>query len=103
MECFVSLELDRDVIPDQETALAVGLAILNAYYGRDLVARYEPYRAVLTRENWAILGTSAADIERQELQRKLQPGYVIIASGGGTPEIEIRKKDSKVLSLALSR
>jgi hypothetical protein len=103
VERCVSLKLDRDVVPDQETALAIGLAILNAYYGRDFIARYEPYRAVLTRENWAVLGTSAADIERQELQRKLQPGYVIIASRGGAPEIEIRKKDSKVLSLALSR
>ncbi len=34
----------RDLIPDEVTALQVGIAILTACFGKGLVARFEPYR-----------------------------------------------------------
>ena len=37
----------RHHIPDEVTALQVGIAILTAYFGKELVARFEPYQAVL--------------------------------------------------------
>ena len=31
------------LVPDEETARQVGMAILRAYFGQDIIARYEPY------------------------------------------------------------
>jgi len=39
-----------DLIPDAETALKVGRAILDKYYGEDFVRKYEPYRAIFEPE-----------------------------------------------------
>jgi hypothetical protein len=94
---------DRNLVPDEETALTIGVAILNAYYGKELVDRHVPYRAVLMRDSWAVMGTSSADVEVEALRQNLRPGSVVIAVGGGAPEMEISRKDSRVVSLALAR
>ena len=41
----------RNLIPDEATALKVGVAILTAYFGEELVARFEPYQAVCCTGN----------------------------------------------------
>jgi hypothetical protein len=78
-----------EVIPDAETALKVGTAILEKYYGDDLVHRYGPYRAIPREDQWWVMG-SREDGSTEGL-------------GGGFPEISIAKKDGRVLRIALSR
>ena len=99
----MNCEPDRDAVPDEETALAIGLAILVAQYGRDLVARYEPYRVVSAQTNWAVVGTSEAHAGASRLQRQLGPENLVIVRGGGAPEILISRKDSRVLAIARAR
>ncbi len=80
-----------DLIPDAETALKVGRAILDKYYGEGLVRKYEPYRAISDPqgENWWVSGS-----------REDGP---IQGVGGGFPELSIAKKDARVTRIALSK
>ena len=81
-----------DLIPDAETALKVGVPILEKYYGKELVDRYQPYRAVASRDEWAVMGTSLSNRDQLTSER-----------GGGFPTISISKKDARVSRIALSR
>jgi hypothetical protein len=76
----------HDLVPDAETALKVGLAILEASYGKTLVDDGQPYEAVLQGDQWWIVPHTA-------------PGM----RGGGKPELSLSKKDARVLSISLSK
>jgi len=81
-----------DLIPDAETALKVGRAILDIYYGESFVRKYEPYRAILDPhggEEWWVLGSR---------EDKSTGGF-----GGGFPELSIAKKDARITRIALSK
>jgi hypothetical protein len=80
-----------DLIPDAETALTIGRAILERYYGHNLVRRYEPYRASphpINAEEWVVLGSP---------EDKSFTGF-----GGGFPALSIGK-DARVTRIALSK
>jgi hypothetical protein len=77
--------VNRDLIPDAVTALKVGIAILEAYYGEKLVREF---KAVMNDDDWSI---------SPDRYRPLG------LAGGGDPYIEISKKDARVLSIYLSR
>jgi len=85
-----------DLVPDEETALKVGMPILEKYYGKELIDRYEPYRVVALRDEWVVMGSSET---HQDQGRS--PGGT--ARGGGFPSLSISKKDAKVSRIALSR
>ena len=72
------------------TAINFGLAALKAKYPdeyRDLVLKYRPFVAKLEDGIWHVSGTNPIKGIR----------------GGGTPEIEIRDRDSKVLKIYFAR
>ena len=81
-----------DLIPDAETALKIGLAILERYYGDALVRRYEPYRVSPDpghAEVWIVFGS------REDKS--------VTGRGGGFPELSIARRDARVTRIALSR
>jgi len=78
-----------DLIPDEETALKVGITILERYYGKELIDHYRPYRVIILGDEWAVLGTG--------------PDYHDGQRGGGFPELSISRRDGKVSRIALSR
>lgn len=81
-----------DLIPDAETALKVGIAILERYYGDALVRRYEPYRVSPDPghpEVWMVFGS------REDKS--------VTGRGGGFPELSIARRDARVTRIALSR
>jgi hypothetical protein len=82
-----------DLIPDAETALKIGLAILERYYGHALVRRYEPYRVSPDpghAEEWIVFGSH-------------EDKSVTGCGGGGFPELSIARRDARVTRIALSR
>jgi hypothetical protein len=69
-------------VPDEATASAVGEAVAIAQYGREMIAKEEPFRARLYGDVWLVHGTL-----------RPQGGY------GGTAVIKIGKKDGRILFL----
>ena len=94
---------DRNLIPDEATALLVGVTILTAYFGQDLVQAFEPYRAVLMFGKWAVMGDSPAHKEARREQERLAPDYHISVRGGGAPELTLSPTDARVEHIALAR
>ena len=93
----------RDLIPDEATALLVGVAILTAYFGKDVVKQFEPYKAVLMFGRWAVMGDSPAHKEARREQERLGPDYHISVRGGGAPELTLSPTDARVEHIALAR
>jgi hypothetical protein len=83
-----------DLLPDAETALKLGKLLLESYYGRELVCRYEPYHAVPHDGEWLIHGTAPGATRADK---------TIARFGGGFPELSIARKDARVLRIALCR
>jgi hypothetical protein len=79
-----------DLIPDAETALKIGRAILERYYGDSLVRRYERASPdLINAEEWLVLGS------REDKS--------VTGRGGGFPELSIERRDARVTRIALSR
>ena len=69
------------VIPDEATAVGVALVIFKPIYPQEEVDLFLPYHAQLKDGAWTVYGT-------------LKSG-----SKGGTPQLQIRKEDGKVLDV----
>ena len=99
---------ERDYVPDAATALTIGLAILTAYYGKEFIERFHPYRVAALKlgpagEDWAVMGTSDAQREAAAEQERLGPDFFVKVSGGGAPEVVISKKDARAVQICLGR
>ena len=81
----------RNLVPDEATALKVGIAIMTAYFGEELITKFEPYQAVLLEGKWAMMGDSPAHKEDRREQERLGPDYFISVRGGGAPELRCRR------------
>lgn len=80
-----------DILPNAETAYAVGIAILRARYGASFLRQYLPYQVIsISRQG-----------EAWCLTRKFPRGS-LARKGGGHPEICLLKKDGRVLQIGLS-
>jgi hypothetical protein len=66
-------------VPNAETAVTIGVAVLGPIYGEANVARHKPYRATLAAGIWTVRGT-------------LPPGTI-----GGSPVAEIAKDDGRII------
>jgi len=66
-------------VPNANTAVVIGVAVLEPIYGEPSLARHKPYRATLANGIWTVRGT-------------LQPG-----AAGGTAVVEISKDDGRIL------
>ena len=67
-------------VPDAETAVQIAVAVWSPIYGRDKIEREKPYSAVLKGDVWTVVGSLPSGHQR-----------------GGVAEIEISKKDGRVL------
>jgi hypothetical protein len=73
-------------LPDADAALRVGLPILESKYGKELVAKGQPYQAVSKDDRWLIVPSLPSGMR-----------------GGGRPELSLSKRDAQVMSIGLSR
>jgi hypothetical protein len=86
----VSSQVDKEywflpkegVIPDEGTAVRVGMAVLSPVYGEAKIKSEMPFKAKLSKGVWAIEGT-------------LPNGMV-----GGVASIRIKKLDGRVLGMS---
>lgn len=67
------------MVPTEETAVAIAIAVFKPIYGADKVNREKPFRASLKAGVWHVSGS-------------LPPGAI-----GGTAEAEIAQQDGRVL------
>lgn len=79
---FTSRKCNEDLVPDEETALTIGNAILSKLYGKILL-NYKPLFVKSKDTTWIVEGTLNSDVEL----------------GGGVPVIIINKRDSKVVNV----
>ena len=78
---------NKEIVPDQKTALQIAEVIWVRHYGQKIVEKFKPYRVELKGDYWIIVGSP-------------QDGST---HGGGMPEIEISKLDASVTRMQLSR
>jgi hypothetical protein len=74
-------------IPDEKTAVAVGVAIMTPIFGRKLLDNEGPFKATLAGDTWTVYGSLPKPRNSQE---------VVF---GGTATIELSKKDGHVLQV----
>ena len=70
-----------DYVPNSETAIKIAEAVWHPIYG-DKINDSKPYTAVLENNVWIVDGTLPEGMK------------------GGTPHIEIQKKDGKILGVS---
>jgi len=70
-----------NLVPDEKTAIAIGVAVLIPIYGKQQIAREMPFGAKLNGDVWRVEGS-------------LPWGHV-----GGVAEIEISREDARVISI----
>jgi hypothetical protein len=69
-------------VPDEQTAIAIAVAVWSPIYGRDHIQNEKPFKAVLTNGVWHVEGT-------------LPEGLV-----GGVAVAEISKDDGRILKVS---
>jgi hypothetical protein len=75
-----------NILPDADTALTVGMAIMETRYGTAALERGKPYKAAsFTKDQWCVFHKSDPWIR-----------------GGGHPEICLSRKDGRTLSIGRS-
>jgi hypothetical protein len=89
----------RVLIPDADTALKIGRAILERYYGVDFMRAFEPYKVMSQEETWLVVGTDP----QVGTVAETRPNTIQVRFGGGFPQIAIAKKDARVAQIALAR
>jgi hypothetical protein len=67
-------------VPDEETAIAIAVAVWNPIYGKDQIANEKPYNASLSNGVWTVMGS---------LPKK--------NSLGGVAEADISKNGGRIL------
>jgi hypothetical protein len=66
-------------VPNNETAIAIAVAVWNPIYGKENIEKKKPFKATLKEGIWYVTGS-------------LPFGWV-----GGVPEAEISKDDGRIL------
>ncbi|NJK92684.1 MAG: hypothetical protein HC904_13185 [Blastochloris sp.] len=82
LEYVPSAIKDRDVVPDEATAVAIAKAVCLPIYGESSISRQLPLKAKLINELWIVRGT---------LGKEFVGGVIIV---------EISKKDGKIYSVS---
>jgi hypothetical protein len=82
----------RDYVPNSETAVAIGEAVLIPVYGKKHVESERPYRATLKGNVWTVAGTLyCADGKPQSA--------TLPSCSGGIAIVEISKQDAHIISM----
>lgn len=69
-------------VPDEETAIAIAVAVWKPIYGKDKIQEKKPYRAALKDGVWYVSGT-------------IPQGWL-----GGVPEAEISKDSGQIIRVS---
>ncbi len=99
---------DAQAVPgpvrDAEMALRIGLRAIEERFGRAMLERYMPYRAVLIHKEWLVLGNYDLDGSIAKLREAAGPdSFVSVRGGGGAPDASISAEDGRVLSVGRGR
>lgn len=85
-----SQSLPKFVVPNAETAVKIGEAVLIPVYGKKKVEAEEPFKAKLTAGVWVVSGT---------LHCPDGHGGITTSCLGGVAVVQISKEDGRVLSM----
>ena len=91
----------RELVPDEDTARQIGMAILNTYFGKDVIARFEPYSVSRHFGSWFIIGETEEIREARREERRT--GNHTAIRGGGMPGMSISAQDARVESISYQR
>ena len=80
-------------VPDQETAIAIGVAVAKRAFGEDLVMSEAPFTSSLERGTWVVTGT----LPKPGAEDK--DGNVVLFVKGGTFEVHLRRSDGKIVKV----
>jgi hypothetical protein len=73
---------DGDILPDAETALAVGRVILQRYYGPEVMDRFGPLEAMPGKGEWSVFASlrDTPEIAAERLAAEAQGNFLIVRS-----------------------
>ena len=70
------------VVPDEQTAISIAVAVWSPIYGQDKIAKQEPYQVFLVDGYWVVSGSLS------------------IRKVGGTAKIVIAKEDGRIIDIS---
>ena len=73
------------VVPDEQTAISIAVAVWSPIYGKDEIAKQKPYQVFLVDGYWVVSGS---------LPKQLV---------GGTAKIVISKEDGRIINISHGR
>jgi hypothetical protein len=80
---------DKNLVPTAAVAIRIAEVIAEVVYGEDSISRQKPFVAVEEKDSWIVTGT----IPKGFFSRRM----------GGVVEIELSKKDARVLTISHSK
>jgi len=79
-------------VPDEETAIAIAVAVWNPIYGQEKIEKEKPYKATLSNGVWIVSGSLLQSQVKSGARPKIKLGGVAIA--------EISKSDGAILRVS---
>lgn len=77
----------QDIVPDEATAVKLAVIIFDTYFGKELTAKGQPYKATLRWGEWWVgTATISPDVR-----------------GGGMPELVLSPKDGRVVRIGAAK
>ena len=73
------------LVPDEQTAISIAVAVWSPIYGKDKIARQKPYQVFLVDGYWVVSGSLS------------------IRKVGGTAKIVIAKADGRIINISHGR
>ena len=70
------------LVPDEQTAISIAVAVWNPIYGEDNIAKQKPYQVFLVDGYWVVCGS---------LPKRMV---------GGTAKIVISKEDGRIINIS---
>jgi len=90
----------HDVLPDERTALAVGIPILETFF--HFKARpQDNYRGEDLGDRWMVFNDFCHNLDPPKPPEPATPGRApdVIVCVGGSPEVILSKKDARVIAI----
>jgi hypothetical protein len=75
-------------VPNQQTAIEIAKSVLVPIYGKNIL-KYSPFKVSENDSTWIVFGTG--------------PKRLLHDIAGASPEVEIQKKDGKILRVCIAK
>jgi hypothetical protein len=95
----------ENLVPDSETAIRVGSAILEAWMGKqrfDAMIKDAPLRADYSDGAWSVYSYRSIDQSAPKREANGEAS-IVVAAGGGQPVLVIAKRDAQVREIYFAR